>query len=160
MLSYRKSVNLRYEYYKTINVKEWILYINIFKSFYLLLRPLQNIQRFSAVETWNGFYLVRINFKKCIATNFHVTFRFLNFRMTFSRNVSGLGSIVTAIILELTYLWRNCIRIRIKNNEEKLHTFGRFKPIFHEGGTVRDKQGVSQPQLGCLESFWLQFSWT
>ena len=101
----------------------------------------------------NGFYLVRINVKKCIATNFHVTFRFLNFRMIFSRNVSGFGSIVTAIILELTYLWRNCIRIWIRNKEEKLHTFGRFKPIFHEGGTARDKQGVFQPQLGCLESF-------
>ena len=153
MLSYRKSVNLCYEYYKTINVKEWILHINIFKSFYLLLRPLQNIQRFSAVKTWKWILSCQNKSKQLITTNFHVTFRFLNFRMTFSRNVSGLGSIVTAIILELTYLWRNCIRIWIRNKEEKLHTFGRFKPIFHEGGTARDKQGVFQPQLGCLESF-------
>ena len=132
MLSYRKSVHLRYEYYKTINVKEWILYINIFKSFYLLLRPLQNIQRFSAVKTWKCVLSCQNKSKQHTATNFHVTFRFLNFRMTFSRNVSGLGSIVTAIILELIFLWRNCIWKWTKTKEATLRQFGIFKRIFHD----------------------------
>ena len=83
--------------------------------------------------------------KQHTATNFHVTFRFLNFRMTFSSNFSGLGSIVTAIILELIYLWRNCIWKWTRTKEAILHIFCRFRPIFHEGGMVRDKQGVFQP---------------
>ena len=145
MLSYRKSVNLRYEYYKTINVKEWILYINIFKSFYLLLRPLQNIQRFSAVKTWKWILSCQYKSKQLITTNFHITFRFLNFRMTFSRNVSGLGSIVTAIILELIYLWKNCIWKWTGTKEAVLHIFCRFKPIFHEVEWSETSREFSNP---------------
>ena len=91
-------------------------------------------------------------YKQRIATNFHVTFRFLNFSMTFSPNFFALESIVTAIILELIYLWRNFIWKWIRGKEATLHTFDRFKRIFHEGGTVRDKQGVFHSLLGLLES--------
>ena len=106
-----------------------MLYNNILLFFYLLLRPLQNIQRFSAVKTWKWILSCQNKSKQRIATNFHVTFRFFNCRMTFSRNFLALGSIVTAIILELIYLWRNCIWKWLRSKEATLHTFDRFKRI-------------------------------
>ena len=126
-VGFKESVNL----HKNIWERSFILlhtkfnwrrnkyYTIIYCSFfYLLLRLLQNIQRFSASKTWKQILSRQNKSKQRIATNCHVTFRFLNFRVTFSLSVSGLGSIVTAIILELIFLWRNCIWKWTKTKEK------------------------------------------